>query len=106
MRTKDRLIRLKQLLSLQPKTDTDQALQEELENIDDTSAVIRKRLDDMEYVLGDYSPYQAMLDVIRHDLRRIERSSNHIKTLHHIPETERPDPQLVRRVKRIIEPNN
>lgn len=106
MRTKDRLIRLKQLLSLQQETNTDQALQEELENIDYTSAVIRKRLDDLEYVLGDYSPYQAMLDVIRHDLRRIERSSTHIKTLHPMPETERPDPQLVRRVEHIIVPNN
>lgn len=48
MRTKDRLIRLKQLLSLQQETNTDQALQEELENIDYTSAAIRKRLDDLE----------------------------------------------------------
>lgn len=106
MRKKERLIQLKQLLSLRKENEPVQAVQQELNIIDNTSTVIQKRLDDLEYVLGEYSPYQAMLDVIRHDLRRIEQSSTHIKIIHQIPKTDRLDTPLVRRVEHIIVPNN
>lgn len=106
MRTKERLIQLKQMLSLRKENEPVQAVQQELNIIDNTSTVIQKRLDDLEYVLGEYSPYQAMLDVIRHDLRRIEQSSTHIKIIHQIPKTDRLDPPIVRRVEHIIVPNN
>ncbi|WP_214855633.1 hypothetical protein [Exiguobacterium sp. s130] len=48
MRTKERLIQLKQMLSLRKENEPVQAVQQELNIIDNTSTVIQKRLDDLE----------------------------------------------------------